>query len=599
VDKAEGGSTISGDLYRFLNLPWFHPPRLRVPDIKRLPLIPPLSFPLDIPIYPRDRYHSYLKGINVVKSPVISRGPCVLVLTMEEFEYTQPQAGSFNGTFPDTPTRTIKLVLSPEIPPAGFISSYFEGKLYEDGVEKGSFTMGWVSSYFRKATLEIDTLKGAVAPKPVPALSGTGQEDFRTIFATADWDLKVIYDQKAVPVPAGVDPNSCWSSANLHALMQSVRKPTTNLDQEWRLHLVVVPAKMGCGRGVMYDTIDVPREGVASFSDDGYPSTDSSFFGAAENKKQREVPRAFIRSAAHEVGHGFNQQHQGLTFFGEPGADNSIMTVTPNVANVLAGPATGDPGVFPDDIALEANDHVRHHLIHFPDPVVRPGGMTFGTGHSTAVPEADDEDRYFFAPEEMELRLVPKTGRVTLGEPLPLTFELVNNSKEAITTPNDIRIEAQHAQISVVDPNGDSIPMPSFVIETDAVSNQELAPGKRLTASTTLFWSSNGFAFKMPGKHRVEITIRWNEQGIPFGAKSDADIWVDYPVSEADNEVASLLLNPEVGKFIALGGGAVHLKEALACIEKAISKHGSHPACKCLKEFEGHKHSRHKKGRKP
>ena len=340
----------------------------------------------------------YAEVTNIQRSPVFTFGPCRLTLTVEEYVYTQPPTGSFNGAFPATPTRTMTIVLEPKPAPAGFTSSYFEGRLYEGGVDKGSFTMGWVSSSFRRATQEIDTLTGAVASQAVPASSGSGTEDFRTVLATAGWDLNIIYDQENVPVPAGVTPNACWSHANLHALMASVRKATTNLDTEWRMHLVVVPAAMECGRGVMYDTIDVPREGVASFSDDGYPSSQSANFGTAANQQQRNVARAFLRSASHEVGHGFNQMHQE----NEAGADNSIMTTTPSVANVLGGPATGAPGGFPDNINLRFNEHVQHHLVHFPDIVVRPGGMTFGSGHSSVVPEAD---RQYFSAQELELRL--------------------------------------------------------------------------------------------------------------------------------------------------------------------------------------------------
>jgi hypothetical protein len=53
------------------------------------------------------------------------------------------------------------------------------------------------------------------------------------------------------------------------------------------------------------------------------------------------VPRAFLRSGCHEVGHGFNQQHQSLVGFGEPGSDNSIMTTTPELADFLAASGTG------------------------------------------------------------------------------------------------------------------------------------------------------------------------------------------------------------------------------------------------------------------
>ena len=65
------------------------------------------------------------------------------------------------------------------------------------------------------------------------------------------------------------------------------------------------------------------------------------------------------------------------------------------------------------DIHLGFNDHVRHHLVHFPDPVVRPGGMSFGTGHNTTVPQTDN-DRLFFEPDQMALTIAAESARVKL-----------------------------------------------------------------------------------------------------------------------------------------------------------------------------------------
>jgi hypothetical protein len=420
--------------------------------------------------------------------------------------------------------------------------------------------MGWVSSLFRRATLEIDVTVGAVAPQPV------GSEDFAGVFAKAGWDLKVVRDQTNVAIPPGVIATDCWASGDLHNLMSSVRNPTTNLDSEWHMHLLVVPAKLGCGRGVMYDTIGVPREGVASFSDDGYPSSQSANFGAAANKKQRDVARAYLRSACHEVGHGFNQIHQEQ----EGGADNSIMTTTPSVADILGGPATGAPGVFPDQINLAFNEHVRHHLIHFPDIVVRPGGMTFGTGHSSSVPEAD---RYYFEPDELELTLDPVEPHIELGEPLELHWTLKNASRGAIPVPSDIGIEAQHAFVTVTDPRGRSKLMPSFVIQTDHVSIRMLEPGKGLKANARVYWSTRGFAFAEPGQYTVEVRIIWTADDTPLAVKSTTDIWVNYPKTAADNEAAAMLLHPEVGKYVALGGGD-HLVEAVTRIQQVASMEG-------------------------
>src|SRR5262249_2020743 len=151
-----------------------------------------------------------------------------------------------------TASRTLTIDLAPKTAPIGFAGSYFQGTVSEGGTKRGDLSMGWVSSFFRKATLEIDTLIGAATPTAV------GADDFSSVFAAAGWDLTVIRDQNNVAVPAGVTATNCWSSADLHALMLTVRNVSTNLDQEWHMHLLMVPAKMGCGRGVMYDTINVP-----------------------------------------------------------------------------------------------------------------------------------------------------------------------------------------------------------------------------------------------------------------------------------------------------------------------------------------------------
>ena len=589
VEKAGSKTVISGDLYRFLNPAIGLPVPVAAAASTSVRPAPSSFLPiaLGIPIYARNKYYSYLK-VTGIKMPPLLGAPCAFTLTAQEYVYTQPPPGQFNGTFPASPgTRTINIVLSNAVGPPGYSSVYFEGKVFQGGVETGTFKMGWVSSFFRKATVEIDTLKGAVAPQAVPPISGPGSEDFRSVFKTAGWDLKVVYDQKDIPVPAGVVATNCWSSPDLHALMLSVRNPTTNLDKEWHFHLIVVPAKMGCSRGIMYDQIGVPREGSASFSDDGYPSSDSAFFGTAQNKKQRDTPRAFLRSASHELGHGFNQIHQEQ----EGGADNSIMTTTPSVADVLGTATTGDPGVFPTNINLGFNEHVRHHLIHFPDPTVRPGGMTFGSGHSSTVPSAD-KDRHYFESDEMELTVTPDHDHIHLGEPLMLTWTLTNNSRDPIPAPNDIRIEALYSYITVTNPNGDVRPMPTFTIECESSKVANLGPGKSLTAQTRVFWSSRGFAFERSGRHVIEVHVMWAITGVPFGVKGRTDVWVNYPQSDADNNTASTLLHPEVGVYVALGGGE-HLTEAVSRLNQVSSgaatgdARGKGPAPAALRGFAG------------
>jgi hypothetical protein len=591
VEKGGANATISGDLYRFLN------PSISLPasiatvttTVERPVVAGIFSLPLTIPVYPRNKYYSYLKVTGIQMPPLLG-ARCEFTLTAQEYVYTQPPPGQFNGTFPPAPgTRTVRIVLHNAPAPPGYTSVYFEGKLFEGTTEQGTFKMGWISSFFRRATVEIDTLTGAVAPQAVPAISGSGTEDFKTVFATAGWDLNVIYDQTNIPVPAGINPTDCWSSANLHALMVANRKAGTDLDKEWRFHLIVVPARLGCSRGVMYDQIDVPREGSASFSDDGYPTSDSSNFGAAANQMQRNVPRAYLRSASHELGHGFNQIHQEQ----EGGPDNSIMTTTPSVADVLGGPATGLPGVFPTNINLGFNAHVRHHLIHFPDPTVRPGGMTFGSGHSSFVPSAD-RDRHYLSSDDLELRVRAQQRQIALGEPVQLDWELVNNSGNSIPVPNDISTEALYATIEVINPNGVIKLMPPFVILCEGTRIENLGPGKSISASSRVYWSSRGFAFERTGRHIIEVQIKWSLAGVPFGVRGRTDVWVNYPVTPTDNDVAATLMHPEVGMYVALGGGANHLTDAVDRLSRVFANGGGTadtadggPAPAALRGYDG------------
>jgi hypothetical protein len=522
--------------------------------IAPLPILKP-----SIPIFPRSRYHSYLK-VTSVSAPVFipSHTKCQLSIVAEQFNYTQPPAGQFKGSFPNAPTRTVTLRLSKVAAPFPFSLTggpYYEGRLFEGAVDKGSVTLAWVSKFFRRATLEVDTLTGAVRPAPVPDGAG-GTEFFDTVFARTGWQLSVVQDQLNVPVPAGVVATNCWSAADLHALMTTVRNPATNLDTEWRVHLIVVPAKLGCSRGVMYDQIGVPREGCASFSDDGYPVSDSSNFGAAANQKQRDVPRAFLRSATHEVTHTLNQIHQEQ----ETTADNSIMTTTPSVADVLGGPATGEPGVFPTQIKLAHNTTVRHHLNHMPDPVIRPGGWPFASWFPTGAPQA--ADRHDFSSSELSLDVTSGTGRVALGQPVDLSWTLTNTSGVSLRAPNDVSIEALFASITVTDAEGRERPVRPFAIVCENAKVSELEAGTSVSASTKVFWSTAGFAFERPGRYRVDVAVSWSAQGVPVGVQGGVDVFVDYPSSDTGNHAADLVMHEDVGKWVALGGEAYHLTEA-------------------------------------
>jgi hypothetical protein len=508
-----------------------------------------------IPIYARNRYYSYLK----VTQMRTRRSTCELRLTIEEHVYD-------SATESFSLERTVEAVL---VKQPGSSHKYIGSLLSAGGAILGEFSITWVSRYFRAAKLEIDTIEGAVAPQSITA---NGQvHSFRSVFEKAGWDLKVKYDEHHIPnTYTGGSVN--WTNSQMHQAMQDTRRASANLDSEWLLHLLVVPEEMGSGRGRMYDQIGVNREGVASFSNDGYPAPNSNW-GAAEGLLQHDVPQAFLRSACHEVGHGFNMIHQSATGAGEPGSDATVMTVSPGVASFV----TANGGTFPDDIEFRFNDHVRHHLVHFPDMIVRPGGASFAAGHSTTVPEAD-QDRYWYESDELQLAIESEQHNVKLGEPLNLKLKLQNNAGYSITVPECISPEYLYSRITVIDCAGERTLMPTFVMKADSADLCDLKADEAIDAEIAVFWSSKGFAFKQPGKHSIEMQTLWNIDGVPFGVSATLAVWVDAPVSNADNDVASLLLDDEVGIWTMLGG-AGHLDQANSRVAAAIKAHPKHAAC--------------------
>jgi hypothetical protein len=138
------------------------------------------------------------------------------------------------------------------------------------------------------------------------------------------------------------------------------------------------------------------------------------------------------------VGHAFNQIHTEF----EGGNDNSIMTTTPRTADVLA--ANGM--TFPEDIDLTFNETSRHHLIHQPDPYVRPGAMEF-FGLAVIAPQADQ----VVWPRELALTLEADDHPIKLSEPLPLKWTLVNKGDVPLLVPSHLDVESLTARISVTD----------------------------------------------------------------------------------------------------------------------------------------------------
>ena len=292
VENRDDHTTISGDLYKFK--PW-KKTILGRPELTEVFVgdavdgIGPV-----IPIYPRKRSLLLLESSGDPQVAVLLLNkPCTITLTVEEYRYTHPGEDDVTGSFPETPSRVLTIVLREAANPEGYPGPSFEGTVYEGGAPLShQFSMLWVSDFYRRARLELENVTGVA----IPAIAGAN--DFRSIYATAGWDLTVVSGDADLAAPAGASANNPWSNAELHAFMTANRNPATNLDQEWQFYHVSVPFDSSGPPGlfeIMFDELEDHREGACKFIQN---------FSGAHNDD-----RAKLRSAAHEVGHGFNQLH--------------------------------------------------------------------------------------------------------------------------------------------------------------------------------------------------------------------------------------------------------------------------------------------------
>ncbi len=250
--QANGRMVFSGDLYGYRLFDHIKPPFAPVGDEAA-------DTGGAIPIYARRSYFAYLKGTSAQMTAFVPlKKPCTFSLNFDQFNYNHPATG-FSGSFNPAPTRSVRFDFATTATPG-----LYNGTAFQGSTPIGSVSLRWVSDKYRKATVKLHTLKGAVAP---PA--SVGGSTMETIFADVGWGI-TFNDGGQINLPAslsGVNINTCWSQLNLHALMASV--PGYNpaaLDSAWNVELVAVPAALGCGRGIMFDSGSgdpnhVPREG--------------------------------------------------------------------------------------------------------------------------------------------------------------------------------------------------------------------------------------------------------------------------------------------------------------------------------------------------
>jgi hypothetical protein len=272
--------------------------------------VPGTNSAAGIPIHPRANYRYYLRvtqieGISTTNS---------ITLGFERYRFNAASASWTNeGAFTAQMTWRTAPVGYPDT------NQYLTGAVKDSaGAIVGSLFMGWVSPFLRRATVEIDRVN--VSEAPLNNGAGIG---WKEAFAGVGWDINLVQSDTNIAEPSGEG----WSDAEMHAAMLA-RRASSNLDAEWRYHVLCVRRIDSTPRGIMYDafagdTNNVPREGVGISSHWVIPNTNE--WGLVAGRRFGTAAAPYFRTVIHELGHAMGLYHNTV--------DNGFMNTTDVIAN--------------------------------------------------------------------------------------------------------------------------------------------------------------------------------------------------------------------------------------------------------------------------
>ncbi len=565
----------SGDLYKIENKDGLF---VELPDIPKATLSELIN-QQKVPVFPVSSYDSYFKLTNLNNSR----------WQFQQYFYFHTDSDgdplhSFSTRANDLPAFIeINLHLK-QANNFNLDQPAFTGAVFDDQQKEiGTFTMHWVSDFFRRFNLEIDALQDMDMPQ-----TETTPIDWGEIFRGIGWEVNVVEDQS----DRVGNPGAPWNNGELHAQMLNWRnRHRENGADEWWYYLLCIPTHENGHLGIMFDdpTFDgnkVAREGAAICAEKVLESA-QGWPAPIAGKTLSELPPAYFRTALHELGHMMGLRH-------EPTPNTRLM----NQTNVINFRSDQDTPAFPENISWVFAPKDEICLKHMPDIWVRPGGIGWNIDFekNTAIlndrEEADIDLEATAADSDDSLKALTlevshlsavsqKDGSsislkdLPLGVPVRIKVHLkLAEGADPIEVPASLSLKTGFINIEVQQLGRDKKPqsLQSGIYFEGAETGLILLNDKnRISHSYTLLHNKNGALFPTPGNYSIRVTLQWhNSSGREMRITGETKITIAQPQSREHKELAEKILNqPEVTQMIIFGGW--HLEKGAEALQAATS----------------------------
>lgn len=395
--------------------------------------------------------------------------------------------------------------------------------------------------YYRGCLLEVDVMEDR-------EWVGSADRDtrrplrFTRVYSDIGIEFAVTVDETNIPEERDL------TLTEIRQLLDSHHSTVPEESNKWRLWVIVgSEMKRYSTLGIMFDETEPYREGVALFFDPELPDI-QRISESARGEKLGETPLAFLRTAVHEIGHGFNLYHPKADEHGVP-VGRTIMNQT---SDVVGAASASNP--FPGVATFAFHDHNETSLVHSPDPQVKPRWKRFGYGHGQvgsgpALPSDLTYDRDTSENRELELNLsLPET--VCPGELAIADVSVKNPTEESREVTSALNITEDYLDLYVRAPDGTQTSPRNVVLFCTDRPTTSLDSGERLTGRIQLLFTNQGFTFAQPGSYKLRAELDFGD----WSLKSEpADVLSHSPLSEDGLELSTLGLDEDVGRSIAVG----------------------------------------------